>query len=234
MYLRLRRRQRLLAHGAVRWHFKILRDSREVALRETRSALHERLVHWPETPRNLIRVLRQFRGFGRIGAPGKGQVSKNVPHSLAKAAPQALDDLMNGMTPGTCIAAVLQQGHFGVRRAENMIVARVYGRIKHVRSRTGNDGRILLSRGRSYSYTTTEKTLVNTLSSRRRRVGEGDDQADDFQAQNALSEAIKVCVANIRTAKNVMRSIKADTEPTARDLWRHSAPESPSESCRPR
>ena len=124
---RLRRRECGLVRRVARRQVEVPRDLPEVAFRERRPPLHQRLVNLPEPSGRFGRVLRQLGGAGRVLAAGDGQVPKHVPHPLAEPAPQPLDDLVNRVTVRARIAAVLDQRHLRIGRPQNVVAFQVHG-----------------------------------------------------------------------------------------------------------
>jgi hypothetical protein len=46
---------------------------------------------------------------------------EHVPHPIAKPVPESFDDVVDRVTARTSIAAILDQGHLGIGRAQNVV-----------------------------------------------------------------------------------------------------------------
>jgi hypothetical protein len=83
----------------------------------------------PELSTRLGSILCEFRGAPRILTVGDRTMPEDVPHPVAKSASQASNDLMYGMTVAAGVAAILDQGHFGIWTSQDVIAADVNRRI---------------------------------------------------------------------------------------------------------
>ena len=74
----------------------------------------------------------------QFGAPASFLVSNewampiDVTHPFSKSIPQGDDHFVDRMTVRTGIAAVLDQGHFGLRASQHVVVARIDRRIEPI------------------------------------------------------------------------------------------------------
>jgi hypothetical protein len=91
---------------------------------------HQRCMYSPEIAGLLCRIFRQFGGPQRLAAGGKRAVSKDVPQPISKAAPEASDDFMYGVTLRARVAAIFKQRHFRIRIAQHVVAARIDGRVE--------------------------------------------------------------------------------------------------------
>lgn len=93
----------------------------ELLRRDSRAALHERVVRIPE---EILRLARVFRELGRLPRPlvsGDRPVAEHVAHALAEAIAQARDHLVGRLAVRAVVASVLHQRDIGVVLAERMI-----------------------------------------------------------------------------------------------------------------